>query len=188
MLKACVYIAAAIVSLILGSCATLCVQASCRPSECQCLSMQMLEELDLGDMAPSGGPTPQPSTVWSRGAHAHGHGHGHGHAHDAEHDLDNTDDEGTVFSLYMTTAFDHPSFCCAWLTPSVKQECCCSQTVAIFPISSSSKQEHPGCKCPYLEELLYATRTPVLSQCLLMTQSQICSTQACLLVSMQASS
>ena len=51
----------------------------------------MLEELDLGDMAPSGGPTPQPSTVWSRGAHAHSHAH---HEH-ADHDVDGTDDEGT---------------------------------------------------------------------------------------------
>lgn len=52
----------------------------------------MLEELDLADMAPSGGPTPQPSTVWSRGAHAHSHHHGH--ANDAGHDGNASDDEG----------------------------------------------------------------------------------------------
>ena len=58
----------------------------------------MLEELDLGDMAPSGGPTPQPSTVWSRGAHAHSHAH----AHDPDHDVDGTDDEGTPLSWLVS--------------------------------------------------------------------------------------
>ncbi|DBA65766.1 hypothetical protein WJX79_001197 [Trebouxia sp. C0005] len=49
---------------------------------------QMLEEMDLGDMGPSPAPTPQPSTVWSRGAHAHGQ------AHDADHDAnDSAEDE-----------------------------------------------------------------------------------------------
>lgn len=51
------------------------------------LNIQMLEQMDLGDMGPSPGPTPQPSTVWSRGAH--------GHAHDADHNgHDSADEEG----------------------------------------------------------------------------------------------
>lgn len=56
----------------------------------------MLEEMDLDGMGGSPGPTPQPSTVWSRGAHSHGgHAHGgHAHAGDPEHDADDSD-EGT---------------------------------------------------------------------------------------------
>jgi len=51
----------------------------------------MLEEMDLGDMGPSPAPTPQPSTVWTRGADSHGH------AHDADHDAhDSAEDEGTT--------------------------------------------------------------------------------------------
>lgn len=50
----------------------------------------MLEEMDLDGMGASPGATPQPSTVWSRGAQSHAH------PGEPEHDGDDSaEDEGT---------------------------------------------------------------------------------------------
>ena len=54
----------------------------------------MLEEMDLEGISASPGATPQPSTVWSRGAHAH--------PGEPEHEGDDSaEDEGTSKLVYL---------------------------------------------------------------------------------------
>lgn len=62
----------------------------------------MLEDMDLEGVGPSPGPTPQPSTVWSRGAQSHS---GHAHPGEPEHDGDDSaEDEGTRLLVYFLPA------------------------------------------------------------------------------------
>lgn len=77
----------------------------------------MLEEMDLDGMGASPGATPQPSTVWSRGAQSHS---GHAHPGEPEHDGDDSaEDEGTSWLLYVLPALRLHTFSFSALASSL---------------------------------------------------------------------
>lgn len=63
----------------------------------------MLEDMDLEGLGPSPGATPQPSTVWSQGAHSHPPPPGRARAGSPDQDgHDPADDEG-MFKVSSST-------------------------------------------------------------------------------------